>query len=285
MEYAIYIDSLKEKREKLDSILVKNKRISRIYFGEEFCEELIPELVEIEESVEYVSRRKLTYTYVCGYLTDSGYNRQVKILKYLNARKVNNKKVEVIINDWGILFLISQRFKNLIPILGRMIFKNSRMPRYTIRPPIPYTELVVNPKVWQNQLRILRNSNLSVLKYRNFLKKYGIKRIECDIVPQGLHIDKKWGFRCSFYTPWSYITGARTCLLASVYHPEKSRFVTQELCSKPCKRYFIRYDTGSEALPLVQRGNSLFFNNTSLIKSFNNKKRVFDRVILENLLL
>jgi len=61
---------------------------------------------------------------------------------------------------------------------------------------------------------VLTSSNLTVSEYRKFLKGKGIKRIELDIVPQGLKVDKNWGFKFSVYTPWSYITGARTCDLA-----------------------------------------------------------------------
>lgn len=284
MEYAIYLDSLGDKIKRVDNVLLKNKKISRLYFGEEFCEELIPDLTEVNKTIEYAKVNKLDYTYVCGYLTGKGYNKQVKILDYLNRKTVNEKKIEVTINDWGILSLISQRFKNLIPILGRLLVKNSRMPRYAKNIPIPYTQLVMNPKLWDNQLKVLRDSNLSVSGYRRFLKKHRIKRVECDIVPQGISVDRKLGFKFSFYTPWSYVTGARTCSLADTGHLNRPRLVRQEACSKPCRNVLMRLDGGAEILPMVQRGNAIFFDNSSLANAFMNQT-VFDRVILENLFI
>ena len=284
MEYAIYLDRLSDKAERVDSVLLKNKKISRLYFGEEFCEELIPDLTEVNKSIEYAKANKLDYTYICGYLTDKGYNKQVKILDYLNRKTVNGKKIEVTINDWGIFSLFARGFRNLMPILGRMLVKNSRMPRYTKNTPIPYTQLVMNPRLWDNQLKVLKDSNLSVSGYRRFLKKHRIKRVECDIVPQGISVNRKWGFKFSFYTPWSYVTGARICSLAGTVYPERSRLIRREACSKPCRNVFMRLDGGAEILPMVQRGNAIFFDNSSLANAFMNQA-AFDRVILENLFI
>ena len=162
-----------------------------------------------------------------------------------------------------------------------MMTKIQRMPRYTKKQPVSFSYLIANSELGDNQVEVLRSSNLTVSGYRKFLKGRGIKRIELDIVPQGLEVDKKWGFKFSVYTPWSYVAGARTCELAALTQPEKARFITAKPCLKPCKKFFIKLETGTEMLPLVQRGNSVFFNNSSLINRFI-KNKAFDRVILEN---
>jgi hypothetical protein len=158
------------------------------------------------------------------------------------------------------------------------------MPRYTKNPPLPFTELVMNPGLWDQQLAVLRESNLSVPAYREFLKKCRIKRIEFDIVPQGIHVNNNWGFKYSFYTPWSYVTGGRICFLAGTIHPDKSRLVTEEPCAQPCRNSFIKLDSQAEMLPLVQRGNAIFFDNSTLANSFIGQA-LFDRVILESIFI
>ena len=283
MEYAIYLlDDLIGRMREVDNLLLKNKRISRLYFGEEFCEELIPTLSKVKDVFQYAAERELGYTYLSGYLTDTGLSKQYKILRYLDQQKIKNKRIEVVVNDWGLLLMISKEFKNLDPVLGRMLTKLQRMPRYTLKQPISFSQLVVNRQLWNSQHKILKSSNLAFSEYRNFLKQYGIKRVDLDIVPQGIEISKDWGFHFSVYTPWSYVTGSRTCDLAGLIQPEKAKFITNKACSKPCKRFFVDFEVGKEMLPLIQRGNSIFFNNSTLASGFI-QGRAFDRIILENL--
>ena len=172
----------------------------------------------------------------------------------------------------------SERFQNaqemwqdkaLVELLGKPLLVHS----------------VENVQEVVEEVVICVNNEKRKAKYSEVLKKHGIKRIECDVIPQGVGIDKGWGFRCSFYVPWTYVTGARTCLLAGIFHPQKTKFITQQPCARPCKKFFIKYNSESETLPLAQRGNSIFYNNISLVKNFAKKKKVFDRIILENLFL
>ncbi len=278
MEFAFYLDNTKPELIQTKGTFAKNKKISRIYFGEEFCEELIPILPAVQKSIDFAVKNGLNYTYITGYLSETAIKKQYKILKYLNRQVSDIGKVEVVINDWGVLSLISEEFNNLTPILGRLLTKFQRMPRYTLKQPISFSQLVVNRRLWVSQKEVLRSSNLSMSEYRKFLKREGVKRVELDISPQGIEVDRKWGFKFSVYTPWSYVTGSRTCDLAGLAQPEKARFVTDEPCRKPCKKSFIKFETNNEMLPLVQRGNSIFFNNSSLVQGFV-KQGTVDRTI------
>jgi hypothetical protein len=284
MEYALYLDNFIRNLKQTDSILSKNKKISRLYVGEEFCEQLIPDLSEIKESISYAKDKKLDYTYVSGHLGDIAFGKQYKILSYLNKQKIKGKKIEVVVNDWGILKIINEQFDNLTPLLGRLMIKVQRMPRYTLKQPISFSHLIDNPKLWDNQRRALSNTNLGLSDYRKFLKDRRIKRVELDLVPQGLNINKNWGFKFSVYTPWSYVTGSRKCDFVNLVSPEENNFTIGKPCPKPCERLFMKFETLDEMLPLAQRGNSIFFNNSSLANSFI-KSGLIDRVILENLFL
>lgn len=278
MEYAIYLGSLNAKL--ADKILSKNKKISRLYFGQEFCEELIPDSSEVRKSIEYAAKRKLDYTYISGCLSQRAFKKQYEIFDYLNKQGVKSERIEVVVNDWGALRVISKEFVNLNLLLGRLMTKLQRMPRYTKKEPISFSQLITNPKLWDNQLKVLRSTNLSVGEYRKFLKNQGIKRVELDLVPQGLKVDKSWGFKFSIYTPYSYVTGARTCDLAGLTQPKRAKFITDGPCLKPCGKFFIEFETGQEALPLAQKGNSIFFDNTTIAGEFI-KQGVADRVVLQ----
>ena len=110
MEYAIYFDSLGSGFRQMGNFL-KDKRISRLYFGEEFCEELIPDLSNVKESLRYAREKKLDYTYVCGYLSDKALKKQYKIFDYLNRQRFRGKKIEVVVNDWGVLAMFPKNLR------------------------------------------------------------------------------------------------------------------------------------------------------------------------------
>ncbi len=276
LEITIYINEI-NRLKNIDKFILRTKKVKRLYFGEEFCEEKIPSLSEIKDIYHYTLKNKISFTYISGYLTNKGLHQQYDICEYFNNQ---SEKIEVIFNDFGLLRLLSKEFKNLKPVLGRLLVKVPRMPRYTLKLPSPYPHLVTSPRLWENQLRVLSTSNLSLLPYRNFLKKYKIERVECDIVPQGINFKKEWDFKYSLYTPWSYVTGSRTCDIAGLSHPEKSRFVTMDKCLKPCKKFYIKFYSDEPMLPLIQEGNSVFFNNQNLIPEYIKTKN-FDRIVFE----
>ncbi|MBL7197463.1 MAG: hypothetical protein ISS47_05150 [Candidatus Omnitrophica bacterium] len=296
MEYALYLNNLSH----IKDFLKKEKRITRLYFGEEFCEYNAPGLCEIKEAYEFAKKNGLNFTYLTGKLPQKSLNQQVSILTYLNRL---NKSIEIVFNDWGLLHILSKEFNlpphqkfryggKTVPVIGRLLFKNTRMPRYTTKLPIPYPHLTNNKNLLKTQMKILSETNLSISLYRNFLKRYKIKRIECDLLPQGLNLDKprtkdlvrgkSRGFSFSFYTPYSYVTSSRTCELAGLWQKEKARKITKDECLRPCRRFYIEFKTNSASLPIKQFGNSIFFENTMLLPRYN--KKIFNRCVIESFL-
>ena len=275
MEYAVYTNRINIITKTILPIK-KNSRITRIYFGEEFCEYKFPSLEEIKEAYSLAIKNNLRFTLVTGPVTNSKIENIVSSLQYLESQK---SFIEIIFNDWGV-FNIIKSFSRLTPVMGRMLVKINRMPRYSIHLPIPFSYLVTNENLWETQKNVLKDTNLSVEVYRQFLKRQGIKRIECDLVPQGINLNKEWGFYFSFYTPYSYITGGRTCEIAGIYQKYKSQFVTQEKCTQPCKNFYISFETNGYTLPLKQFGNSIFFENKKLVPVYL-KSKIFNRCVIE----
>jgi len=53
MEYAIYIT-------KISQLNLRGNNFSRLYFGNEFCQEIIPTLKDLEEIIDETSNLELT---------------------------------------------------------------------------------------------------------------------------------------------------------------------------------------------------------------------------------
>lgn len=233
-------------------------RFSRLYFGQETCEYLIPELEELKRAY-YISRQLgWDFTYVTGYVTDKGLEKAGKNLEFLVKE---GGDTEVVVNDWGVLSFLHREFAELKPVLGRLLIKQKRLARFAFsRPPINMARIDVSmEEIAKNQGRVLRGLNISIKSYREELKSLGIERVEVDIVPQGVDIDPQgWGLRVSFYFPWAYITAGRNCSTAGIIEPEREYVVVGEGCPRLCRKINRASNLDQFATPIIQRGNAVF---------------------------
>ncbi len=47
-------------------------KYTRIYYGNEFCERLIPSLQDLNQILDYIQKRGLNFSFVSPYVTDIG---------------------------------------------------------------------------------------------------------------------------------------------------------------------------------------------------------------------
>ncbi len=95
----------------------------RVYYGDEFCDRLIPSEKELKEVMAEVKEKGLSFTFVTPYVTEAGLNKLIKLFSVLP------EKTEVVVNDWGAFRVIKERFSGLVPVLGRLMIKLKRGPR------------------------------------------------------------------------------------------------------------------------------------------------------------
>jgi len=165
---------------------------TRMYFGEEFCERAIPSFQDVQKGSEVALNYGLEFTLVTPYVTERGLGRLRKIFSGLLEL---GRQCEVIINDWGVLHLLSREYPDFIPVIGRQLNKAWRDPRCK-NSAIPLTSL-----------------ESEVMK--NILKEKQANRIELDIPPQGLENLAIEDYELSLYFPYSIITSGRMCLIGS----------------------------------------------------------------------
>lgn len=242
--------------------------VEGIYFGQETCENLIPSLKHVEQAVNYCTENEYPFTLATPYVGPKGMDRLRKILGFLEREAPDS---EVLVNDYGVLQLLNREFTSLKSILGRLLIKMKRDPRFSISGyDIANVDLKNLKKVERNQTDALKGTSLELPIYQDFLKSRGIQRVSIDALTQGLDpkTNKKWGFPVDLFWPWSYVTSSRSCSIAAHTQPGKEYHPTDEACKFQCKKYEYTFSSDKQMLPSVFRGNATWINTRSLYKEY-----------------
>ncbi|MBI4284179.1 MAG: hypothetical protein HY663_06900 [Chloroflexi bacterium] len=257
-------------------------KFTRLYFGQEFCQRLLPRVKDVVAAMEEASRRGMSFTLVTPYVTDEGLNKVKELLGFLTQR---GGGYEVVFNDWGTLRLLKRENPDLVPVAGRLIDKMRRDPRFLQRD----FEEFFTPQA----LAMLQRPNVDAATYRQLLDKYGVDRVELDPVTQGFDIDfKKLEVSASLYAPYGFVTFGRVCFIGALSYPRKDKFKIHYQCRKECQRYDQYMHKTLVPMPdavagtdrlgeirLERKGTTVFFVNDRLntvLKECN-----FDRVVYQ----
>lgn len=235
---------------KLDNLYYWNESFPRLYFGNEFCERLLPNSEELITALEFVRERGIEFTLVTPYVTEVGLKHVETLLDGLANQRPGT---EVVFNDYGIFRLMGRRFSNLVPVMGRLLNKMKRGPRL----------MVVIDRLPETTIEYFRNSSLTVPLMREFLTEHQVKRVELDNVLQGIDLPVI-GFSVSVYTPYAYVTTTRMCLTASCDAPEKEERVGIFPCKRECQKYSFGLTSQIMPVMLIRKGNTVFFENPNL---------------------
>jgi len=221
----------------------------RVYFGNEFCERLLPGPETVAAMLNTVLDRGLQFTLVTPYVTDAGIRAVERLLAVLPDG------TEVVFNDWGVLRIIRQQFPHLVPVQGRLLTKLKRGPRIAN----------VLDKLPSGALQHLKSTNLGVPVYQRFLQENNITRVELDNPLQGLDLGgAPPDLKLSLYIPFAYVSTTRFCLVANCDLPEKKGVIGVFPCHQECQKYTFYLNNPVMTVPLTRKGNTLFFKNMKL---------------------
>ena len=261
MEKAIFIS-------KIDNFKYVTQEYSRLYFGIEFCQNLMPSKEEIERILKFVSEKKMDFTFVTPYLTNEGMIKIKALLSYIIGVQ---PKSEIVINDWGLLEWINKGYVDLNLVLGRLLTKQKRGPRI----------LNLIGRVPDAMIQHFRESNVDSLILSNFLISKQIKRVELDNLLQGISRPPH-SLKGSLYTPFAYITTTRLCLLSSCEDKVNRPIRAISACNQECQRYTFRLAHKNMPVDLLLKGNTQFFRNECFPD--NLKELNIDRIVYEPLM-
>ena len=148
---------------------------SRLYFGNEFCQRLLPQPGELDAALAWAQARRMAFTLVTPYV--SGEALSALDVLFQRLARCAEASFEVVVNDWGVLHLLTEgRWKGaFIPVLGRLLTKQRRDPRIPILRSLP-----------EAARQHLKSANIDAPPLSDFLRSRGIERVELDNPPQGL---------------------------------------------------------------------------------------------------
>ena len=243
MEHAIFISKIK-------NLEYVTQEYSRLYFGVEFCQNLIPSIEDLSYILRFVSKKRLDFTFVTPFITKEGLEKLKPQLNYL----VQEHPVsEIIINDWGLLSWIDKNYSNLTLVLGRLLVKQKRGPRI----------LSLMGRVPDIMIQHFRQSNVDTSMISNFLISKGINRIEFDNLLQGISRPAH-SLKGSLYTPFVYVTTTRFCPASSTDRISNRSLRAIFPCNKECQNYTLKLQHEQMPMDLFLKGNTQFFMNEQL---------------------
>lgn len=132
-QYEINFTTLREMKRKFGKDVFL--KIDGIYYGSDNCEYLAPYKKDIEQAIaefqtfnkKYPPHKVRTFTLVTPYVGDTMMRYLEETLEYLNELQIKNP-IEVVVNDFGVLRVITKKYTRLKPIFGRVIHKLLKTP-------------------------------------------------------------------------------------------------------------------------------------------------------------
>ena len=274
MEKAIHIT-------KLENFKYCNFSYNRVYFGAEFCQNLIPSIAVLEKAFNFAQKKNYQFTLVTPFVTEKGLYRLNELFQFLRT-KINN--CEVVVNDWGVLGVLSSKYKTFKLSLGRLLTRQSRDPAMAqvLKKQPPFAMIgkdgritvVVHVPPNERYQKGIKASYVNATSVQGFLSRFNICRIELNNLMQGLNLENL-RFNVSLYTPFVNISTTRFC-------PMESRFqkiYRINVCKRECQKYYSILRNRTFAKYVYKRGNTIFYKNPVNPRSID--KTVIDRIVFQ----
>jgi hypothetical protein len=189
-------------------------------------------------------------------------------LEYLNNLKIKNK-IEVVVNDFWVLNLLNNKFKNLNICFGRLLHKQLKTPLvdtywYDVH---PSWELIKNKtksekdelkkEIIKWQMKFYNSSEVWLDLFKNFLNKFWVRNVAIDFMQnrEDLYKNYNWVW-IDLYYPWALIFTWRLCDTSAVENEKRWYYAIDDICLRTCNRYDISYKIKTVWYKMIQRWNS-----------------------------
>ncbi len=229
---------------RIEDIKLLTDKYSRVYLGNEFCSRLLPTESEIKKILAVVKKEKLKLTIVTSF---AGEDELKKIKKFFSIVNKHEMLDEVVVNDYGILNLLINKYPKVKLVAGRAL------------------------------------SRFYNFDKKNYLyDKIGIRRFEFDsnrINEDALKNISSVKF--SYYHPYSILNTTRYCSV--VDKKNKSSNIGILKCNQECQKIgSLKLKNKLIRNKLTLRGNAIFINNKEdKLKVIKNIKAI-DRLVFQN---
>ena len=225
------------------------KNISRIYVGNEFCHNLFPSKRMLIDIIKKANNEGLEVTICFTYVRECYIDKIKSIINEIyNWCNENNKKIEIVINDWGMLKVVENKQDYLTLCLGVLLNKRKKDPRYIYK------------NGYNENKALIGDNSLNSKIFSEFLKDNNINRFEYESCGYKLNIAKG---NHTLHMPFYVTNTSQYCTLyAKCTRMNRGRQKLVMGCPMYCKDYIFSYP---KHLKMVGKYNSLFsFDDTLL---------------------
>lgn len=238
---------------------VKNINIDnfdRIYFGDSFCQNLIPTKETLLETYKIVSEKNIKFTLNTPYVTDDALK---KVLANVELLYKYDNNIELVFNDWGIFYEIRKNFPKINLVLGRLLTKQRTDPNSLKM--ITNTQEKINditPKrVPKSSFEHFQSSIINDVVFQDYIVDNNIKRVEIEFLVWDMKIKLKDNIKATVYYPFAHISTTRNCGILNM---------TYIKCNKMCLEVKIEYPMEpSFPFPYTVIGNTIYYNLENIL--------------------
>lgn len=244
---------------------VTRGRYTRVYWGEEFCEKRMPQIMPTRRVFKRASSLGMGFTLVVPFVTERGLTAVLRQCEWLAGK---TRGVELVANDWGLIHAVAERFPGAFSIaLGRLLVRQQRMPLVSMmlqqQPPLGLKSrdgknisIIFHKAPGKICRRAMRSSYINAGISYSAMKRWGIGRVELNNVLQGVDLEGI-RFKKSLYTPLVHVSTTRYCPMDT---PARRKLRIAP-CAQQCRSYYRRLTCPTIPFALLKMGNSVFYEN------------------------
>ena len=234
---------------KLNEWMKRYLHFSRVYVGDEFCENRLPDITELVKIRRFCEEHHLGLTLLTPPLTDLGIEKCRPLFEYISE---NLPIAEVVANDMGVLLFLKKYFPRLSLSMGRLMNKGFKDPRLQVGDKTAFLSEEVH--------QLLNEGTFDQQNVINMALKLSVNRMERDLLPYAEQMEG----RCrqisqSVYFPFGYVTTGRVCWISSFQKKGREKFLMNHDCSRFCEGLPLMFKNSDANFRLFQNGNTIFY--------------------------
>jgi hypothetical protein len=243
-----------------DQLPCLSQSISRVYFGGEFCDRLIPDVATMKRVLTLLNDSGLKLSLITPLVSDKGLSRLSQTFQLLP------NDTEVIVNDWGVLRVLRSEYPKLVPVIGRQLCK-----------------MIKDPRLPSAQWAQLYPHGVQSGPFHHLLARFDIQRLEMDVPPFATSNDfESPQHDLSVHLPYGFSVKGRMCKIGATAIEGPKKFGPGHSCNKECLSYVTKasrpqMDIATNAavnpalkhedLATFQQGNTMFYRHNKAMST------------------
>lgn len=265
MHYALHVTEIRELPKDPRSLcgewqeLLRPAPLKAVYFGSEFCADLLPSLVETRRFCLWAAELGLEPVLLTSIVTQTGLSAIDHLLQQVAAHPW---KPAVVANDWGVMSLLGRRFPDLRCRAGRLMNRSLRDPRLVRR-----RDLATGGDGDDCRQEPLpastESSSPQHARLRSLLRQFQVQALESDADLDGSYLNGPAPeFQRTLHFPFVFVATGRNCLVKAEGAPGPDACFTKglgESCPGRCRNRHHRIVRSDTDRPLWRSGNTIFY--------------------------